>query len=681
MSNRRLIESDSFPIEFLSELGERESWRKEVHRPIYHVHKWWAKRLGSVFRGILLGCELQENSLQGDFYRRQGFGNSTVFDPFMGSGTTVGEAHKLGMTALGRDINPVAVRAVRTGLGPLRIEPLQRAYAAVRTATAERIGDLYRCIGPNGFVEDVLYFFWVMQAPCPQCLAQVDLFPSYIFGRNAYPDKKPEVRVVCPCCGDVFTSPQRSGLARCPACSHAFDAEDGNARGGSATCTSCKASFSVIRALGGGRPSYRLYAKLVLTLTGEKVYRRASDDDLSRYAAASAQMRESVASEALFLPDLRLVEGHNTTQAMNYGFLNWRDFFNDRQLLGLSWLRNAIMTLPETEERQAMLTLFSGTLEFNNMFASYKGEGTGAVRHMFAHHILKPERMPIEANIWGTPKSSGAFSTLFERRLLSAARYQLRPLEVGAGAVPTAEEPSALNGSISEDWPRTGKYASGAVYLSCGDSARTGLKAGTIDMVVTDPPFFDNVHYAELADFFQAWAPTTPDVPSVSTRSQNEVQDADADRFSKKLQGVFAECNRLLKPGGLLVFSYHHSRDDGWKSLAQAILRSGFRVVNSHPIHSEMTGAAPKSQASEPVQLDVILVCRRTEDAGPRHSVEEAMASYQEKVDRLCRLGKRLSVNDRAVALRGQLLSTLGDESQIDAVLSGEPELVAGSAK
>ena len=46
----RLIETDAFPFEFLSEIGERESWRKEIHRPIYHVHKWWAKRLGSVFR-------------------------------------------------------------------------------------------------------------------------------------------------------------------------------------------------------------------------------------------------------------------------------------------------------------------------------------------------------------------------------------------------------------------------------------------------------------------------------------------------------------------------------------------------------------------------------------------------------------------------------------------------------
>lgn len=60
-THNRLIEFDDFPFEFISQLAERESWRKEVHRPIYHIHKWWAKRLGSVFRGILLGSILPQD--------------------------------------------------------------------------------------------------------------------------------------------------------------------------------------------------------------------------------------------------------------------------------------------------------------------------------------------------------------------------------------------------------------------------------------------------------------------------------------------------------------------------------------------------------------------------------------------------------------------------------------------
>ena len=117
MPARRLIETDRFPVEFISRLAERESWRKEVHRPIYHIHKWWAKRLGSVFRGALLGCLLPEDArLEDEFHRRHDFAGVSVLEPFMGSGTTIGEAHKLGLTALGRDINPVACEAVRVKL-------------------------------------------------------------------------------------------------------------------------------------------------------------------------------------------------------------------------------------------------------------------------------------------------------------------------------------------------------------------------------------------------------------------------------------------------------------------------------------------------------------------------------------------------------------------------------------
>jgi putative DNA methylase len=140
----RLIETDDFPLVFLSQLAERESWRKEIHRPVYHVHKWWANRLGSVFRGILLGSASPvQTDLAAEFYRTHDYGGWVVLDPFMGSGTTIGEAHKLGMTALGRDINPVAVEAVRTAMGPLDRTRLRHAFKGLSEAVGQRIRDLY----------------------------------------------------------------------------------------------------------------------------------------------------------------------------------------------------------------------------------------------------------------------------------------------------------------------------------------------------------------------------------------------------------------------------------------------------------------------------------------------------------------------------------------------------------
>ena len=183
----RLIEADAFAFEFLSELAERESWRKEIHRPVYHVHKWWAQRLGSVFRGLLLGSVLPPDAdLRASFFQQHRLANVTVLDPFMGSGTTIGEAHKLGMTALGRDINPVAVRCVRTAMGPLDRRRILAAYDELAEHVEQRIRALYQTSDRRARPCEVLYYFWVMQAQCPDCATTVDLLASRFIGGCAF---------------------------------------------------------------------------------------------------------------------------------------------------------------------------------------------------------------------------------------------------------------------------------------------------------------------------------------------------------------------------------------------------------------------------------------------------------------------------------------------------------------
>lgn len=674
----RLIETDAFPFEFLSRLAERESWRKEVHRPIYHVHKWWAKRLGSVFRGILLGTALpQQSDLAAAFYKPHHFRDITVFDPFMGSGTTVGEAHKLGFTALGRDINPVAVEAVRTALGPMDQARLLAAFDTLSQSVGKQIRAFYGSRDSKGHPCEVLYFFWVMQVPCPGCQKPVDLFPSWVIARNAYPNRKPEVQILCPSCGDIFPGLHGKQEATCRSCKATFNPDKGPARGAKADCPHCHVSFKILDAVAatGTRPEFRLYGKLVLTRTGAKEYLPATADDHDAYRACSALLKEQTELGTLRLPTLALENGYNTRQAMSYGFTTWRDFFNDRQLLALACLHRAVDGITDESARAALLTLFSGTLEFNNMFASYKGEGTGAVRHMFSHHILKPERTPIEANVWGTPKSSGSFSNLFRSRLLRAVEYRQMPTEVnGPGTAKGRICSPPFTGQVDETWPQDGRLDERAIYLSCGDSAATGLPDRSIDLVVTDPPFFDNVHYSELADFFHAWRQLRPDAATPAdgrtTRSPSEVQDTDADQFAAKLCNVFRECHRLLKDDGLLVFTYHHSRDEGWKSLAEAVLGAGFVVVNSQPVKAEMSVATPKSQAKEPIQLDIIVVCRKGNVMDwQRPSTDQALESARAKLCRLLAAGFELSRNDRKIVVLGQLLTTLGSAEDVENML------------
>ncbi len=668
----RAIE-DGFPFEHLSAIAEVESWRKEVWRPVYHTHKWWAQRLGSVFRAVILGCNTPKGTAVMDLYASAvKLPGPVVFDPFMGSGTTVGEAHKLGCTVIGRDINPVAWRAVRTALAPVDRARLLALFAELEATVAADLKALHTSLDSAGQACEVLYWFWVKQFDCPDCGLPVDLFSSRIFARHAYAKRFPGVQVVCPHCGEVFPSDiNRTGVA-CPTCRKTFDPHAGATEGANAHCGGCGARFPVARTARarGEPPRHRLYAKLVLRADGTKEYLRATSADLAAYAEAAERLRALAPPR----PHIEIRPGYNTRQVLNYGYTRWDQFFNDRQLLGITLLSRAIGALPAGAERDALFVLLSGVLEFNNLFASYKGEGTGAVRHMFSHHVLKPERTPIEANLWGTPKSSGSFLNLFQSRLLRAIDYKSAPFELALehrdGKLTGRKlfgRSRPMGAPLLDAWPAEG-LAPGAVYLSCGDSSATDIPDRSVDAVVTDPPFYDNVHYSELADFFHVWqrlwfGETGPAAPE-TTRHAKEVQDTESARFSEKLKGVFTECHRVLKDEGLLVFSYHHSREDGWTSVAAAVLQAGFRLVQAQPVKAEMSVAMPKLAAKSPIDLDVLMVCRKAAaDRRPRTdmaiALDAAETAAAAKVRRFNATGRRLSLNDTRIVVYSQALVEL----------------------
>ena len=665
------IIEDGFPFEMVSEVAEIESWRKEVYRPIYHVHKWWAQRLGSVFRAAIIAAATPKGSSVMDlFYKPARLPGLVVFDPFMGSGTTVGEALKLGCTAIGRDINPVAHRSVCVALGPMDRADLDAQFKHIEVTAGKQIQELYRAIDSNGQPCVALYYFWVKFLPCPRCAEPVDLFSTYIFASHAAKVRHPEAKAVCPSCGAIADCRYDATAVVCR-CGVKFDPRTGPARRTSAVCPCCAHEFPIAKtaAAAGRPPDHRMYAKLVLRGDGTKEYLRIDDHD--RLAFQRAQERLAATSPPI--PTVCMEEGHNTRQMLNYGYRRWHEMFNARQLLALATLAMSIRDLPPGSARDALSLLFSGVLEFNNMFVSYKGEGTGAVRHLFAHHILKPERMPIEANLWGTPKSSGAFSTLYRSRLLRALDYREAPFEVAVERGQRRPSGKKIFGVSDPMGTRVfSQYQEhhmkvGDVVLSCGDSAATDLPAKSVDLVVTDPPFFDNVHYSELADFFYAWQRLyfpTRETQHETTRRREEVQDTAAHAFSAKLQAVFTECARVLRDEGLLVFSYHHSKESGWIAVAEAALGAGFAIVQCHPVKAEMSVAAPKSQAKQPINLDVLMVCRkRAYDRRGERTASAALgaaaASGAERIRRFNAVGRRLSRNDVRVVVLSQLLVEL----------------------
>jgi putative DNA methylase len=386
----------------------------------------------------------------------------------------------------------------------------------------------------------------------------------------------------------------------------------------------------IVDALSGKAPGHRMYAKLVLSKGGQRLYKPINKFDVGLYEHAEELLSKKEGD--LVLPDTALEDGYNTRQAMAWGYRQWRQFFNARQLLSLGLLGAAIKDLPDTPEREALVALFSGVLEFNNLFCSYKGEGTGAVRHMFSHHVLKPERTPIEAHPWGTPASSGAFSTLFKTRLLRALEYKERPHDL-VGGERVFDLGLPISAPVVQDYESFASTPTAAL-LKTGSAASLQIPDRSVDLVVTDPPYFDNVHYSELADFFHSWLRQLQPYRGyphelLTTRVAGEVQSTAADKFSAAIEAAWRECRRVLRDDGLLAFTFHKSQPTGWGALVAALRNAGLIVTAIQPVKGDMTVAAPKSAAADPSNLDAIVVCR-TSGQHPRPSLQSVVGELIE---------------------------------------------------
>lgn len=216
----RIIEHD-FPIVALNPLSARE---RNAFKPVYKMHKWFARRSSSIFRAILLGAALPHEldgkklNLMDEFYqphqndprlRRPDGSKLKVLDPFMGGGTSVVEALRLGFEVVGVDYNPIAWFIVRGETTPVDLKALQQAYERLAEKVKQPLLDLFhtQCPLTGQDDADIIYAFWVKQGICvsPTCRAHTDLFKSYVVGRIQgdlglfyYPD------VPCPHCKSPF---------------------------------------------------------------------------------------------------------------------------------------------------------------------------------------------------------------------------------------------------------------------------------------------------------------------------------------------------------------------------------------------------------------------------------------------------------------------------------------------
>jgi adenine-specific DNA methylase len=631
---RRSIEAD-FPILEVSRLAQLESYRKNVYRPAYYIHKWWARRTGATFRAILLGTLLPEGHSPLDFFHQANdFQEAVILDPFMGGGTTVGEALRLGARAIGVDINPVSWFLVKKIVEPVSLRTLDQAFRSLEQSVGQEILRLYETTCPRCHSKaQAVYTYWVKLVPCQACGQAVPLRKTMVLARHM---SKPHTGLVtCPECGHPYISSTLHQAQCCPACDAAFDPHRGFSKGASYTCPVCGSHDQILAVLRDREepPVHSMIAIYYLCPTCGKGYKQPDAQDLAAYEQIKERFLEQ--RDRLLYPRTPIRPGYNTNQMINYHYRFWSQMFNERQLLGLSMLLEAILCLEDQTMREFMLLLFSGTLEFNNLFCSPKGLGTGAVRHLFAHHAFIPAKEPLEANLWGVNRSSGGFSTLYKERLRRGKAYARRPVERRLGArgpvkvpIPGEQIEATLAASFEELVTSPDRRV---LLLNRSSTDLAEIPARSVDAVITDPPYLGNVMYSELADFFYVWlrlglSERYPEFAPPSVGRENEAivnpdHGKGVDYYRDTLAAVFRECHRVLKDEGLLVFTFHHGAPEAWDALAEALRAASFAIQRVWPVHAEMDVGVP-ILGKESVKFDAILVCRKGRDVAAEPIVD-----------------------------------------------------------
>lgn len=589
---------------------KQESWRKELYRPQYHLHKWWARRLGTSTRLLIIGALTNFNADKIDtLYENHNFAGKVILDPFMGSGTTIGEAIKLGCDTIGNDINPVSHFIVNTTIKSIGMKDfIQVAEESLRKVFKE-YESLYTTTDAAGEKRTVDHYFWRMVDACDHCHSENIINSTNLLSRHAYPKKYPRIHTICPKCHSINVGAHGDEYSECISCNHTYENTKGNASKKHFECQHCGKNNSITPRY--SKPRYIMVAIRYRNASGGVEFKTPDQYDLDNYKHHSL-LRDSIIFNEQIIPD-----GDTTKQILNFGYQVWTDLFNDRQLIVIDALLKSIDSI-DIKYRDLYKLLISTTLENYCKLTSYKGEGTGAVRSGFSRQIYYAEKQYIENNIFGSKDNSGSILSILHHRFKRFFDYTEHPFEISIQKgsetkFSKVEIDPILQPLISNDYAAFEAEKNQRSLVMCGNAADLKIPDSSVDAIITDPPYFDMIDYSELADFFYYWLRqmniTTSKFDSTTSVSVGDIHGNDIVDFSNKMTAAFKEMSRVLKDGHYLIFSFQHKDSKVWKSLKSSLREADFEIVATPLIHAENEIGLSKSK-TEPIRFDVIIICQ-----------------------------------------------------------------------
>jgi len=553
--------------------------------------------------------------------------NKKILDPFMGGGTSLVEASRFGVESRGVDLNPVAWFVTKKQLeaGEADIEDLQQGFDRLKEDVADEILQYYRTPCPNGDHEaDVMYNFWVKELDCVSCGHTISLLKDYRVASGRFEDDG-KYYVLCPDCETVTLTDDWHEESQCHQCKNEFVPEDGQVtRGGYYNCPECGQKESVTDGIAEqGTPQQRLYAveyyceecdQQGLEKSSYKGYK--SPDPADRKLVQDAKQEWETRTDLhKYVPDEKVPEGAITAASsisgndvFQHGIEYWTDMFNERQLLNLAKMMKAIEEI-DGEAGEYLLLALSDSLLSYNLLTMYNYSANKVESALARMKAFPPQNDMIEGNLWGTEFGRGSFRNIWDM-VIRGVEYANAPTERYVEDGETKETPESAQpiGKGSE------VYQGDMRLIDATDE---------YDAVITDPPYYDNIIYSEVADYFYVWQKIlledtypgfdqekTPRAESIVT---NPYLGKTAEDFEHEMGEALAVINEALKSDGVLTFTYHHSDEESWGELLESLCNNGFEVTATYPINSDLT----KFISGEAVAFDIAIVARPTEERTP----------------------------------------------------------------
>ncbi|MFE5702188.1 DUF1156 domain-containing protein [Rhodococcus koreensis] len=697
--HRKLIEV-ALPLEAINRESAREKSIRHGHPSTLHL--WWARRPLAAARAVLFAQLVDDPSshpeqfpteedqkrererLHGlierlvmwentrdekllaeahaEILKSTGDNPPPILDPFAGGGTIPLEAQRLGLEAHASDLNPVAVlinkalieippkfhgrKPVFPGLAESQIRSWNaaaglaadvRAYGEwMRDEAERRIGHCYpKATLTDGSKANVIAWIWARTVTCPnpQCRIELPLVRSWWLGKK----KGKETFVLAKVVDGVVEFELGYGLAGSPT-----PETDGTIGRTGATCIGCGAAVDLKYIRAEGR-SGRMGSQLMATVAEGKRTRIYLKPTAEHEAAARAETPVDV-------PDGEIPPQAVGFRVQAYGFRQYADLFTPRQLTTLTTFSDLV-----SEARQRVLAdaLAAGVDEGSRLADG--GTGAAAYADAVATYLgFAISRMTNKASSicsWDSSPKMEAVRSVFARQTLSMIWDFAESSPWGGSGGDYVEDLLWVSRVVE-------RSAIGIPAIVNQANARDSVKR--VALISTDPPYYDNIGYSDLSDFFYVWLrrslrPIHPDLLStmlvpkaeelVANPYRHDGRDGAHKFFEDGFREVFHHARTSALPDFPITVYYAFKQSEitaqgaassGWETLLEGMIRSGWAITATWPMRSEL-GNRMRSLDSNALASSIVLALRPRDDGAATTDRRGFIAALQAELPRALR--------------------------------------------